>query len=50
MPEFYGVGGFYYTLPLGEGKLEAGLAVNPERLAAAMGSGLRSGGRGMGRR
>lgn len=36
MRNFTGSAEFDDTLPVGEGKLEAGLAVNPARLAAAM--------------
>jgi hypothetical protein len=36
MRNFTGSGEFDDTLPLGDGQLEAGLGVNPERLASAM--------------
>ncbi|MGA7852710.1 MAG: hypothetical protein WCA15_05245 [Candidatus Acidiferrales bacterium] len=48
MRNFTGSAEFDDTLPVGEGRLEAGLAVNPERLAAAMGEWFTKRGKGNG--
>lgn len=48
MRNFTGSAEFDDTLPVGEGKLEAGLAVNPERLAAAMSEWFTKRGKGNG--
>lgn len=48
MRNFTGSAEFDDTLPVGDGKLEAGLAVNPERLAAAMSEWFTKRGKGNG--
>jgi hypothetical protein len=48
MRNFTGSAEFDDTLPVGEGKLEAGLAVNPARLAAAMSEWFTKRGKGNG--
>ena len=48
MRNFTGSAEFDDTLPTGEGRLEAGLAVNPARLAAAMGEWFTKRGKGNG--
>ncbi|MFZ3332045.1 MAG: hypothetical protein WA197_15530 [Candidatus Acidiferrales bacterium] len=48
MRNFTGSAEFDDTLPVGEGRLEAGLAVNPDRLAAAMGEWFTKRGKGNG--
>lgn len=48
MRNFTGSAEFDDTLPVGEGRLEAGLAVNPARLAAAMGEWFTKRGKGNG--
>jgi len=50
MRNFTGSAEFDDTLPLGEGKLEAGLAVDPARLAAAMSEWFTKRGKGNGQR
>lgn len=49
MRNFTGSAEFDDTLPLGEGKVEAGLDVDPGRLAAAMGEWLTKRGKGNGK-
>jgi hypothetical protein len=49
MPNFTRTAAFDDTLPTGEGALEAGLRVDPERLAAAMSEWFTSRGKGGGR-
>ena len=49
MRNFTGSAEFDDTLPVGEGKLEAGLAVDPQRLAAALGEWFTKRGKGNGR-
>jgi hypothetical protein len=49
MRNFTGQAEFDDTLPTGEGVIEAGLRVSPERLAAAMGEWLTQRGKGDGR-
>ena len=49
MRNFTGSGEFDDTLPVGEGRLEAGLGVNRERLAAAMGEWFTRRGKGEGK-
>jgi hypothetical protein len=49
MRNFTGSAEFDDTLPTGEGKLEAGLNVEPGRLAAAMGEWLTKRGKGNGK-
>ncbi|HWF37893.1 MAG TPA: hypothetical protein VG322_05205 [Candidatus Acidoferrales bacterium] len=49
MRNFTGSGEFDDTLPLGDGQLEAGLDVNPERLASAMGEWFSKRGKGGGK-
>jgi hypothetical protein len=49
MRNFTGSAEFDDTLPLGEGKMEAGLNVDPTRLAAAMGDWLTKRGKGNGK-
>jgi hypothetical protein len=49
MRNFTGTGEFDDTLPLGEGRLEAGLNVQPARLATAMGEWLTKRGKGNGK-
>jgi hypothetical protein len=48
MRNFTGSAEFDDTMPVGEGKLEAGLAVNPARLAAAMSEWFTKRGKGNG--
>ncbi|MFZ0885395.1 MAG: hypothetical protein WAN14_18485 [Candidatus Acidiferrales bacterium] len=48
MRNFTGSAEFDDTLPVSEGRLEAGLAVNPARLAAAMGEWFTKRGKGNG--
>jgi hypothetical protein len=48
MRNFTGSGEFDDTLPTGEGELEAGLTIEPERLAAAMSEWLTKRGKGNG--
>jgi hypothetical protein len=48
MRNFTGSSEFDDTLPLGDGRLEAGLNVEPERLAAAMGEWFTKRGKGGG--
>jgi hypothetical protein len=48
MRNFTGSAEFDDTLPTGEGTLEAGLSVDPERLAAAMGEWFTKRGKGNG--
>ena len=48
MRNFTGSGEFDDTLPTGEGRLEAGANVDPQRLAAAMGEWLTKRGKGEG--
>lgn len=48
MRNFTGSGEFDDTLPVGEGRLEAGLEVKTERLAAAMGEWFTKRGKGKG--
>jgi hypothetical protein len=48
MRNFTGSGEFDNTLPTGEGRLEAGLSVDPERLAAAMSEWFTKRGKGNG--
>ncbi len=48
MRNFTGSAEFDDTLPVAEGRLEAGLAVNPARLAAAMGEWFTKRGKGNG--
>jgi hypothetical protein len=48
MRNFTGSGEFDDTLPTGEGQLEAGLSVEPARLAAAMSEWLTKRGKGNG--
>ncbi|HXA56561.1 MAG TPA: hypothetical protein VNU84_03930 [Candidatus Acidoferrum sp.] len=48
MRNFTGSAEFDDTLPTGEGRLEAGLLVQPERLAQAMGDWLSKRGKGNG--
>lgn len=48
MRNFTGSGEFDDTLPVGEGRLEAGLEVQSERLAAAMGDWFTKRGKGNG--
>jgi hypothetical protein len=48
MPNFTGSGEFDDTLPVGEGQLEAGLSVDLERLASALGEWLTKRGKGGG--
>jgi len=48
MRNFTGSGEFDDTLPVGEGRLEAGLEVQSERLAAAMGEWFTKRGKGNG--
>jgi hypothetical protein len=48
MRNFTGSAEFDDTLPTGEGRLEAGLLVQPERLAAAMGEWFTKRGKGNG--
>jgi hypothetical protein len=48
MRNFTGSGEFDDTLPVGEGRLEAGLGVQSERLAAAMGEWFTKRGKGNG--
>lgn len=48
MRNFTGSAEFDDTLPVAEGKLEAGLAVNPARLAAAMSEWFTKRGKGKG--
>jgi hypothetical protein len=49
MRNFTGSAEFDDTLPLGEGKIEAGWSVDPSRLAAAMGEWLTKRGKGNGK-
>jgi hypothetical protein len=49
MRNFTGSGEFDDTLPTGEGQLEAGLGVEPDRLAAAMGEWFTKRGKGNGK-
>ena len=49
MRNFTGSAEFDDTLPTGEGMLEAGLKVDPERLAAAIGEWLTKRGKGNGK-
>lgn len=49
MRNFTGSGEFDDTLPTGEGELEAGLKVEPERLAAAMSEWFTKRGKGNGK-
>jgi hypothetical protein len=49
MRNFTGSGEFDDTLPVGEGLLEAGLSVDPARLAAAMGEWFTKRGKGNGK-
>lgn len=49
MRNFTGSAEFDDTLPTGEGRLEAGLRVQPERLAAAMGEWFTRRGKGNGK-
>ena len=49
MRNFTGSAEFDDTLPLGEGKIEAGLSVDPARLAAAMSEWLTKRGKGNGK-
>jgi hypothetical protein len=49
MRNFTGSAEFDDTLPTGEGRLEAGLSVEPERLAAAMSEWFTKRGKGNGR-
>jgi hypothetical protein len=49
MRNFTGSAEFDDTLPTGEGALEAGLKVDPERLAAAIGEWLTKRGKGNGK-
>jgi len=49
MRNFTGSAAFDDTLPTGEGMLEAGLKVDPERLAAAIGEWLTKRGKGNGK-
>jgi hypothetical protein len=49
MRNFTGSGEFDDTLSTGEGRLEAGLSVDPERLAAAMSEWFTRRGKGKGR-
>jgi hypothetical protein len=49
MRNFTGSAEFDDTLPTGEGRLEAGLRVQPERLAAAVGECVTKRGKGSGR-
>ena len=48
MRNFTGSGEFDDTLPTGEGSLEAGLTIDPQRLAAAMSDWLTKRGKGNG--
>ena len=48
MRNFTGSGEFDDTLPTGEGQLEAGLTIDPQRLAAAMSEWLTKRGKGNG--
>ena len=48
MRNFTGSGEFDDTLPTGEGSLEAGLTIDPQRLAAAMSEWLTKRGKGNG--
>jgi hypothetical protein len=48
MRNFTGSGEFDDTLPTGEGTLEAGLSIQPQRLAAAMSEWLTKRGKGNG--
>ena len=48
MRNFTGAAEFDDTLPIGEGRLEAGLRVQPERLAGAMGEWFTKRGKGDG--
>jgi hypothetical protein len=48
MRNFTGSGEFDDTLPTGEGALEAGLTIDPQRLAAAMSEWLTKRGKGNG--
>jgi hypothetical protein len=50
MRSFTGSADFDDTLPTGEGRLEAGLNVDPARLAAAMGEWFTKRGKGNGQR
>lgn len=49
MRNFTGSSEFDDTLPLGDGRLEAGLNLQPERLAAAMGEWFTKRGKGNGK-
>ncbi len=49
MRNFTGSGEFDDTLPVGEGELEAGLTIEPERLAAAMSEWFTRRGKGNGK-
>jgi hypothetical protein len=49
MRNFTGSAEFDDTLPTGDGTLEAGLSVDPERLAAAMGEWFTARGKGNGK-
>jgi hypothetical protein len=49
MRNFTGSAEFDHTLPTGDGKLEAGLNVDPGRLAAALGEWLTKRGKGNGK-
>ncbi len=49
MRNFTGSAEFDDTLPIGEGRLEVGSAVKPERLAAAMGAWFTKRGKGNGK-
>ena len=49
MRNFTGSGEFDDTLPTGEGSLEAGLSIEPERLAAAMSEWFTKRGKGNGK-
>ena len=49
MRNFTGSGEFDDTLPVGEGELEAGLTIEPERLAAAMSEWFTKRGKGNGK-
>ena len=48
MRNFTGSAEFEDTLPTGEGRLEAGFRINPERLAAALAAWLTTRGKGNG--
>jgi hypothetical protein len=49
MRNFTGSGEFDDTLPIGEGRLEAGLSIQPERLATAMSEWFTKRGKGNGK-